>query len=162
MVLFFIRGEVGSDEYIRFCYENYRNLTDATLPEKCSVIREEGKKPRLDTERVEFNLSHSYGVCVVAMSDKPVGIDIEKIRDIDYNKFDFIKADSPEDFFEKWTERESYLKFTGEGLSRLRCEIPPETHFEHFPVFGEYDVCVCAEEQSIRAFEMDINALKGD
>ncbi|MCQ2409803.1 MAG: hypothetical protein MJ068_04595 [Clostridia bacterium] len=162
MVLFFVRGDVDSDRYISFCYENYRNLYPEGLPEKCTIIRENGKKPRLDTDMVEFNLSHSSGVCVVAMSSAPVGIDIEKIRDIDYNKFNFIKADSREDFFEKWTERESYLKYTGKGLSDLRCEIPPETHFEHFPVFGEYHVCVCAEEQDIRAFEMDINALKGD
>ena len=51
-------------------------------------------------------------------------MDIEKIRDIDYKKFNFIDADDLEDFFEKWTERESYLKFTGEGLSAFRREIP--------------------------------------
>ena len=68
-------------------------------------------------------------------------------------------AEDTEDFFEKWTERESYLKWTGEGLANFRCEIPKDAHFEHFPVYDGYHACVCADEQSIVAYEMDLNQM---
>ncbi len=156
MILFFTRGEVDSDKFIRFGYSNYRDLIgDYELPERVEIIREQGKKPRFDCDDVYFNLSHSHGVTMLGISHAPIGVDIEKIRPIDYEKFKFISADGEEDFFEKWTERESYLKFTGEGLSAFRCEIPEDAHFEHFPVYDGYHACVCAEEQNIRAFDID-------
>jgi len=129
------------------------------LPKTVEIIREEGKKPRFDTEDAYFNLSHSHGVIMLGISHTPIGVDIEKIRDIDYSKFTFMDAEDTEDFFEKWTERESYLKWTGEGLSNLRCAIPEDAHFEHFPVYDGYHACVCADEQSVLAYEMDLNQM---
>ena len=163
MVLFFARGEADSDKFIKFCYGHYRDIMaqyGADLPKEVEIVRKEGEKPRFDTEEAYFNLSHSGGVMMLGISHSPIGVDIEKIRDIDYKKFDFIDADDLEDFFEKWTERESYLKFTGEGLSALRREIPSEAHFEHFPVWDEYHACVCADEQNIIAYEIDLGAIE--
>ena len=163
MVLFFARGEADSDKFIKFCYGHYRDIMaqyGADLPKEVEIVRKEGEKPRFDTEEAYFNLSHSGGVMMLGISHSPIGVDIEKIRDIDYKKFDFIDADDIEDFFEKWTERESYLKFTGEGLSAFRREIPSEAHFEHFPVWDEYYACVCADEQNIIAYEIDLGAIE--
>ena len=129
------------------------------MPKTVEIIREEGKKPRFDTEDAYFNLSHSHGVIMLGISHTPIGVDIEKIRDIDYSKFTFMDAEDTEDFFEKWTERESYLKWTGEGLSNFRCAIPEDAHFEHFPVYDGYHACVCADEQSVLAYEMDLNQM---
>ena len=162
MVLFFAKGEADSDKFIKFCYGHYRDIMaqyGAALPKEVEIVRKEGEKPRFDTEEAYFNLSHSGGVMMLGISHSPIGVDIEKIRDIDYKKFDFIDADDLEDFFEKWTERESYLKFTGEGLSAFRREIPSEAHFEHFPVWDEYHACVCADEQNIIAYEIDLGAI---
>ena len=163
MVLFFARGEADSDKFIKFCYGHYRDIMaqyGADLPKEVEIVRKEGEKPRFDTEEAYFNLSHSGGVMMLGISHSPIGVDNEKIRDIDYKKFDFIDADDLEDFFEKWTERESYLKFTGEGLSAFRREIPSEAHFEHFPVWDEYHACVCADEQNIIAYEIDLGAIE--
>ena len=161
MILFFTRGEVDSDAFIKFGYSNYRDLIgDEELPHKVEIIREQGKKPRFDCEDVYFNLSHSHGVTMLGVSHAPIGVDIEKVRPIDYKKFDFIDAENEDQFFEKWTERESYLKFTGEGLGALRCEIPDDAHFEHFyPVYDGYHACVCAEMQNIRAYDIDPSAV---
>lgn len=162
MILFFARGEVDSDKFIKFCYGHYRDIMaqyGGDLPQEISIIRTNGKKPYFDSEEVFFNLSHSHGVVMLGISHTPIGVDIEKIRDIDFKRFDFIEAEDLDEFFEKWTERESYLKFTGKGLSMMRCEIPADAHFEHFPVFGEYHACVCADEQSVRAYEIDPNAV---
>ena len=160
MVLFFAKGEAQSDKFVKYCYSYYRDIMSGCgndLPQNVEIIREEGKKPRFDTEKAYFNLSHSHGVIMLGISHTPIGVDIEKIRDIDFSKFTFIDAEDVEDFFEKWTERESYLKLTGEGLSNFRCEIPREAHFEHFPVYEDYHACVCADEQSVIAYEMDLS-----
>ncbi len=162
MVLFFVRGQVDSDEFIRFCYGNYRDLCGhlhGELPDSAEIIREKNKKPCLDVEGVYFNLSHSHGVVMLGMSHTEIGVDVEKVRPVDMKKFTFIDAEDEEEFFEKWTERESYAKFTGEGISVIRKEIPDNVNFEHFDLFGGYHACVCAPEQNIRAFEIDPNAV---
>lgn len=162
MVLFFAKGDAQSDKFVKYCYSYYRDIMSGCgndLPQNVEIIREEGKKPRFDTEKAYFNLSHSHGVIMLGISHTPIGVDIEKIRDIDFSKFTFIDAEDVEDFFEKWTERESYLKLTGEGLSNFRCEIPREAHFEHFPVYEDYHACVCADEQSVIAYEMDLSQM---
>jgi len=161
MILFFARGEVDSDKFIKFCYSEYRDITgDDGLPKEVEIIREENKKPRFDTEDAYFNLSHSHGVAMLGISFAPIGVDIEKIRPIDFSKFPFIEAADETEFFTEWTRRESYAKFTGEGLGAIRKDIPDDAHFDHFPVFGDYIACVCADEQNIRAYEIDPRAVE--
>ena len=41
----------------------------------------ENRKPFLKNHPIHFNLSHSHECAILAMSEKPIGIDIEKIRD---------------------------------------------------------------------------------
>ena len=80
----------------------------------------------------QFNISHTSGMIAIAVSDKPVGIDIEKIQKQDLRiaeryftdaECNYInEADSDDDknkrLLEVWTKKEAYLKFTGEGMSR--------------------------------------------
>ncbi len=164
MILFFAKGEIESDRFVRFCYGHYRDIMASygrdDLPRSVKIIREDSKKPRFDSDEVFFNLSHSHGVIMLGISHTPIGVDIEKIRPIDFASFKFIDAQDEEEFFEKWTERESYIKMTGEGLKDLKKPIPDDAHFEHFPVWEEYHACVCAEEQSVIAYQIDINAVE--
>lgn len=161
MILFFVRGEVDSDKFIRFCYMNYRNLMSDVddLPKRVEILREDGKKPRLDAPNVHFNLSHSHGASMLGMSHSPIGVDIELLRPVRREKFDFISANDDREFFEEWTRRESYVKFTGEGIAKIRAEIPADAHFEQFDVFDGYIASVCAEEQNIVAYELDPAAI---
>ncbi len=162
MILFFVRGEVDSDKLIKFCYASYRDIMyDAReLPAQQVIVREEGEKPRFLSGDVHFNLSHSHGATVLAMSHAPIGVDIEKVRPVHRDKFPFIEAENDEDFFREWTRRESYVKFTGKGIAGIRGEIPPETHFEQFDVFDGYITSVCAEEQNVIAYEIDPSAIE--
>ncbi len=70
-----------------------------------------------------FSLSHSEGLVAVAVSLKPVGIDIEYIKDSDFKAAkrafsdseleEFEKLDTTEKtdfFFKKWTQKESTFK----------------------------------------------------
>ena len=68
MVLFFARGEADSDKFVKYCYSYYRDIMAGygnELPKTVEIIREEGKKPRFDTEDAYFNLSHLWSVWFV-------------------------------------------------------------------------------------------------
>ena len=164
MILFFAEGECDSDAFIKHCYAHFADIMNAAggdYPREVDIIREEGEKPRFDRGGAHFSLSHSHGIIMLGISHSEIGADIEKIRPVDIGKFAFIEAEDEEDFFRKWTERESWLKFTGAGLRDFRKPVPEDAHFEHFDVFDGYDACVCAEPQNITAYLIDLNHVEG-
>ena len=89
----------------------------------------EKKKPLADNCYV--SISHCEHMVAVCTSDKPVGIDIEKInreRNLDKiaNRFYhgkeleyFNKNHTAEAFFEIWTKKEAYSKIGGEGVGEI-------------------------------------------
>lgn len=93
--------------------------------ENQSISYGENGKPQM--EDVYFNLSHSHHMVACAISDKPVGCDIEKVRDIKgnvatrfFSEQEIAYMEEAEDkkdmFFRLWTMKESYMKMTGDGL----------------------------------------------
>ena len=77
---------------------------------------------------IHFNLSHSGEMVACGISDKEIGVDIEKVDDIDLdiaknyffnNEYeDIMKSNnSKEKFFEYWVLKESYMKYTGLGFN---------------------------------------------
>ena len=51
------------------------------LPELPEIVKEEKGKPYFPQySRICFNLSHSYGAAVCAVHDRPIGVDVEKVR----------------------------------------------------------------------------------
>ncbi|MCD4684136.1 MAG: 4'-phosphopantetheinyl transferase superfamily protein [Bacteroidales bacterium] len=88
-------------------------------------------KPFITVRNNHFNLSHSGDWVVFAFAKKEVGIDIEKIKKINYRiaeRFfsteEFLSLneksgkEKQEYFFDLWTMKESYLKLIGTGLTR--------------------------------------------
>lgn len=92
---------------------------------------EYGKPYLKDYINFNFNISHSGEFVVCAIDDKPIGIDIEQIKHMEYediaesffsvSEFEYIaKADlrsRAKRFYEIWTLKESYIKCCGQGLS---------------------------------------------
>jgi len=90
-----------------------------------------GKPYLKDYENFNFNISHSGDFVVCAIDDKPIGIDIEQVKHMEYediakifflaSEFEYIaKADlcsRIKKFYEIWTLKESYIKCCGQGLS---------------------------------------------
>jgi 4'-phosphopantetheinyl transferase len=85
------------------------------------------KKPYLncDNSPVNFNISHSGGICVLVVAlDQKVGVDIEQSRPIDLRDyFSVLTArerlwigDDPVRFFIVWTKKEALLKAIGKGF----------------------------------------------
>ncbi len=68
-----------------------------------------------------FSISHSKTHVVVAVSDRPVGVDVETRRDITENSRRMLMDDTENeefDFFDLWCLRESVYKLNGAGNLR--------------------------------------------
>jgi 4'-phosphopantetheinyl transferase len=111
-----------------------RNIIKENLAIRNSNINFEinryGKPFLKDNPNFNFNISHAEDYVVCAIDHKPIGIDIEKIRPIEYksiaNNFftskelNFIMEENLNNqlnkFYEIWTLKESYAKACGQGL----------------------------------------------
>lgn len=92
-------------------------------------FREHGKPFLRDRPELFFNLSHSGGYALCALSDREVGADVERIRPVRDSLIRRVCTDPelallPQDpearrsrFFQLWTAKESFLKLSGDGLS---------------------------------------------
>jgi 4'-phosphopantetheinyl transferase len=101
-----------------------------------SFIRNKYGKPFLqDYPKFHYNVSHTRNAIAVAISDDPIGVDIEKIRKSEIgiakkffteNEFKYVTGNSKnidERFYEIWTKKEAYIKYTGKGLSLLLSDV---------------------------------------
>ncbi|HEX4454970.1 MAG TPA: 4'-phosphopantetheinyl transferase superfamily protein [Kofleriaceae bacterium] len=85
------------------------------------VARDAAGKPQLVGGAIHFNLSHSGELAVVAVSDAPVGIDVEQQRAIAdpaafARRFQFDTTDQRE-LMRLWCRKEAWLKARGIGLA---------------------------------------------
>ncbi|HYH53493.1 MAG TPA: hypothetical protein VD761_05120 [Solirubrobacterales bacterium] len=86
-------------------------------PEQIELREGEHGKPHLADcrEQLRFNLSHSGGLALVAVSGEfEVGVDLERVR-----------PQRAEDHYWRWACREAHVKCLGSGLLRAR-EAPLE------------------------------------
>jgi 4'-phosphopantetheinyl transferase len=87
-------------------------------------------KPLMEGKDVSFNISHSGDYVVCAMTgQEQIGVDIEKIEEINLdgfscilslNEFNYIKKSQRKnyEFFKIWTSKEAILKAKGLGIQR--------------------------------------------
>lgn len=113
---------------------------------KCGILeedilfgREEYGKPFCKNADIHFSISHSKEAVVCAISDKKIGVDIEKIRnmetritriscteqDLEYVFGTSVIPESFDDeslqrFFRLWTAKEAYFKYCGTGIVKLK------------------------------------------
>lgn len=89
---------------------------------------ENGKLYLTENDGIYVNLSHSGDYAVCAVSDVPVGVDIQHCRECDMKmakrfftveEAEFINksTDRNSAFFEIWTKKESFVKAVGKGLA---------------------------------------------
>ncbi len=144
---------------------------------------EKGKPFFPEAPDIHFNISHSGQWVMCAVSDSPVGCDIEKIASIDLNiadkyfskqEYEFISL-QPESlktdaFFRFWTLKESFLKNIGKGLTvklhdfditiddeitvTQSLEINKKFYFKEFSI-DDYKLACCSSSKDIS----DINII---
>lgn len=101
-----------------------------------------------DFPKVQFNLSHTRGAVLAAVSDQPVGADIEQIRPVSSLARQRLAGTVDEEaFFHSWVRREAIGKWQGTGVWPHEQEpvCPPESQFFFLDTFPGYaaGVCVC-------------------
>lgn len=133
------------------------------LPVPREIRREGNKKPVFDTDGIHFSVSHSgrYWSCTV--SDSPVGIDIQEHKSCRYEMIArrffhpqealFVLACPAERFFPVWTAKESYVKYTGEGITDRFPSFSTvqnekivgcgSTFLQFVSVADDYTLCLC-------------------
>lgn len=125
-------------------------------------------KPFVMGLAVEFNISHSGDIVVCAVDNKPVGIDIEKIRPMDLNVIQCISTEKEiayilgdnlnkdisckitndsvlSRFFEVWTLKEAYGKLKGTGINAKNIEDTSVLCSVKKYMLDGYSVTICTE-----------------
>lgn len=146
--------DISSDELIRKAIKRYQKLFNKHIVE-CSIIRYNDKKPVLEPNVFNFNISHSGDIKLVAVSDSEVGIDIEKHKDIDYKlivKRFFNpgeKCESLKEFYRYWTAKESYTKWVEGDIIKILGTVVPPKDIQYLNLFDGYTVAVASEDKDI-------------
>ncbi|MBE7105741.1 4'-phosphopantetheinyl transferase superfamily protein [Bacillus cereus] len=142
------------------------------------IYNEYGKPFVENFSDFHFNISHSGEWVVCATANSNVGIDIEKVSDIEALKlaneffseeefYDLSNMNSDEQinyFFDLWTLKESYIKTIGKGLYiplisfSIKKEsqtlisyknIPQNFHFRQYNIEPNYKVSACATRDEL-------------
>lgn len=133
-----------SDKYRSVCahmlalkgISEYTNLS----PEEIIIAEDQNGKPYCKNADIFFSLSHADNMVVCAVSDKPIGIDIEKIRTVNMatakrictkRELEHVFGHAPDDedfkkcedkeiltrFYEIWVKKEAFGKKEGTGIA---------------------------------------------
>ena len=124
-------------------------------------------KPRLKKDGVFFNLSHAGAYAVGALSDVPVGVDVEQqnrfwqearnqklakriLTEAEWNWWKDA-GDDPQELLRFWTRKESYVKMTGEGMTKAFHTVDTlhGKYYKEIPlgtIKDRYLISVCTQE----------------
>lgn len=172
-------NEKTTDELITSSVKSYLGKD-----EKIIIERKEKGKPYITTPfGVFISVSHSGEYCIVAVSDIEIGVDIqihERLRgetEFDSNERyqklakrffhpeenEFVNLNVKQNFFDVWSAKESYVKYTGEGIDDnfWTYSILPENtkemeaswsknnvFFEKIKFCKGYSLCLCSENKT--------------
>lgn len=136
------------------------------------VAYTEAGKPYLPADpKLHFNLSHSGAYVCCAVSNEPVGVDIQQLTKIkegmaerfftekDNQRLSVLRGEEKKQlFFRMWSIKESYLKFTGKGMAagldsfeidwmenKIVDGKKEAACFEEYNGLPQYCLCVCME-----------------
>lgn len=130
------------------------------------LVGEYGKPCLKSAKGIHFNISHSGNMAMCALGGRQVGADIEMVRPYrqglekrimsESERRVFLRSDDKlKLFYQIWTLKESYLKYTGRGLGALGeiTVLPGETvksnvpgcRFQLIDCIPGYQSAVCTE-----------------
>ena len=155
-------SEQRREQTLRFKHELGRKTCAAAYLLLCEGLRREygiteppllgygehGKPFIVGHPDIHFNISHCREAAICVISDKPVGVDIESVREYKDSLARYTMNDeelalingSPLEFTKLWTMKEAVLKLAGTGLvndmrgvlrgvSRLTTTVSPDERY---------------------------------
>ena len=166
------RVAIYSAAYDRRSGASHRLLRQAAqlyapgLTEPALASGEHGKPYFPDAPQLHLSISHSGERWLCAFSDAPVGLDLQAHRPCRAlalarrffapEEAEWLRSRGEAAFFDLWCAKESWLKYTGRGLSALPEAIVlapdgqfparPDARLQLLPVFDGYSLCVCTKD----------------
>ena len=118
------------------------------FPEKLEFSYTEKGKPL--TAGACFSISHSGDLVGCAVSERPVGLDVERIRTAPTRLRRELDCEGKSDaeFFRLWTKREALIKCCGKTVANWRSAMQQQENYTFsLPEVPEgYCACICQEK----------------
>ena len=145
--------------------------------DKSAYFVDSNGKP-YSTTGLEFNLSHSDNMIILAVSENKIGCDIQKFSERNFermakfafhpNELDLLsfannKADT---FFKLWTKKEAFLKLIGTGFTRNATNIDlskdkytenSKEYYFYYWKADDYYISICTENSNIQIKNYIVN-----
>lgn len=125
---------LSADDMTLACARSYAKAADVAggagffADPPPGIARDEKGKPFFPSmPTIHFSLSHSGDFCACAFHTGPVGLDLQihaecrreaiARRWFHPEEYAFLEKNNFEDFFQVWAAKESYVKYTGTGIT---------------------------------------------
>lgn len=157
------------------CVTAHALLKTALGTEVFQIEKQACGKPRVkDRKNFYYNLSHSGRYVVIAWGSSEVGVDVQehdtKASTERIAKHFFAPDEQAyavgniQHFYEIWTKKESYLKYTGRGLRKALSSFSvlapePGIRYLYRMLEGEYSLALCTEENDYTFHLLDVQQL---
>ena len=106
-----------------------RLVTAFAQTDTVAIHRDEHGKPFVEMDGVYLSIAHCEDMVACAVDNVPIGIDIERIREVDDKLIDRVctqaeavyvrEAQTAQRFCEIWTAKEAYVKMLGHSVSHF-------------------------------------------
>jgi hypothetical protein len=123
----------------------YLNTLKMMLHDNNIVINKtKNGKPFLLNNNNYFSVAHANNKTILVTSKRPIGIDMELIRDYDKSLLKYLNLPlmSNKKFFKEWTRREAYIKRNDLRLSDITNINYKLNKFKTFS-FGKIIISIC-------------------
>ena len=112
-----------SRSLLKILLKNYYNINYKDI----EIITNQYGKPYIKDMKIYYNISYSYDYVICIISNKEIGIDIEKIRKTNINtkkifatKIEQNYIGNYEKLFKIFTLKEAYFKMLGTDLKKMK------------------------------------------
>ncbi len=161
-------GNAASSQLVRSLSRHYLQEQNMVCNEDLSMGKDTHGKPYfLHFPELHFSISHSGDYWLAAFALAPVGIDIQLHtvcrRELLAKRFfhlceiEWLASNDYQDFFYVWTAKESYVKYTGQGIddsfndfsvvenNALAKQIKG-AELLHLVFEEKYNICLCGQQ----------------
>lgn len=143
----------ASEIIVRWIYLNCFNINNSKIDFRFNRF---GKPYYNKCNNLFFNVSYTTNAVVVAFSAHQIGVDIEKVKSCnDSISHRFFQAsecnyiystDTKKDFnfYDVWTKKEAYAKYTGKGISIgfKSFDVLSDIHKNHYYTISKYNYLI--------------------